>query len=66
MSDDLWTLARISMTGADAICDRLLASVPDDMVHTATRNRIVMAGTHVQNALDALAAAQARLPQPKE
>lgn len=41
----------------------LQATVPEDVPHTATRNRMTMAAGHLEDAQDALAAARARLPK---
>jgi hypothetical protein len=38
-------------------------SIPDDMVHTAARNRITMAALLVEEAQDLLSAARSRLPK---
>ena len=53
----------------DALNAALLAveaareSIPDDMVHTAARNRITMACLLVEEAQDLLSAARSRLPK---
>ena len=53
----------------DALKQTLLAveaareSIPDDMVHTAARNRITMAALLVEEAQDLLAAARSRMPK---
>jgi hypothetical protein len=55
-------------TAEDALKQALLAveaardSIPDDMPHTAARNRITMACLLVEEAQDLLAAAQRRMP----
>jgi hypothetical protein len=41
----------------------LQAQMPEDMPHTATRNRITMAAGHLDDAQDFLSAARARLPK---
>lgn len=38
-------------------------SLPEDMAHSATRNRMTMAAMHLEDARDRMAAARARLPQ---
>jgi len=53
----------------DALKQALLAveaareSIPDDMAHTAARNRITMACLLVEEAQDLLSAARSRLPK---
>jgi hypothetical protein len=41
----------------------LRESLPDDMPHTASRNRLTMALLHLEDARDSVAAAKARVPQ---
>jgi hypothetical protein len=41
----------------------LRESLPDDMQHTASRNRLTMALLHLEDARDSVAAAKARVPQ---
>ena len=41
----------------------LQATVPEDVPHTATRNRMTMAAMHLEDARDRMAAARARLPK---
>lgn len=41
----------------------LQATLPEDVPHVATRNRMTMAADHLEDAQDRLAAARARLPQ---
>jgi hypothetical protein len=56
-------------TAEDALKQALLAveaareSIPYDMPHTATRNRITMACLLVEEAQDLLAAARSRMPR---
>ncbi len=38
-------------------------TLPEDVAHSATWNRMTMAAAHLEDARDALAAARARLPQ---
>ena len=41
----------------------LLASVPEDLPHTAARNRLTMAAMHLEDARDRLAAGRSRMPK---
>jgi hypothetical protein len=40
----------------------LRESIPEDMQHTASRNRLTMALMHLEDARDSVAAAKARVP----
>jgi hypothetical protein len=40
----------------------LRESIPEDMQHTASRNRLTMALLHLEDARDSVAAAKARVP----
>jgi hypothetical protein len=58
-----WDLTQQRAVEMEADIRALLESVPDDMHHTASRNRLMMAAGYLQDAQDALAAARARLPK---
>ena len=45
----------------DAVMN-LREAMPDDMQHTAARNRLTMALLHLEDARDSVAAAKARVP----
>jgi hypothetical protein len=38
-------------------------SLPEDMAHTASRNRLTMAAMHLEDARDRLAAGRSRMPK---
>ena len=62
-TDELrWDAAQNAV--ADALADlvQLAGMVPDAAPYTATRNRIAMAQTALDDAIDYLAAARARMP----
>ena len=58
-----WDAAEYAIDTALLQLMNLQAQVPEDVAHTATRNRIVMAQGHLDEARDMLAAAKARLPK---
>ena len=58
-----WDAAEQSLVNAEAEWRLLLAQTPDDMAHTAARNRIVMALDAIASAQDFGVAARARMPK---
>lgn len=64
--DKEWDLAQNAVVDAIAEASALLATVPDTMRHTPSRNLIVAAMVHGENFRDALAAARARIPKEGE
>jgi hypothetical protein len=57
-----WDLTQQRAVELELDIRALLEMVPDAMLTTPTRNRLVMAAGYVQDAQDALAAARHRLP----
>ena len=58
-----WDAAQQALVNAEAEWRLLLAQTPDDMAHTAARNRIVMALDAIASAQDFGVAARARMPK---
>ncbi len=59
----MWEGAELKLSGAMAYLSEMLNLLPEDVAHTATRNRIVMAMDKLDEARDMLAAAKDRLPK---
>ena len=59
----MWADVVQAVEDATLEAGRLLDTLPEDVAHTATRNRIVMAQVHLDEARDMLAAAKDRLPK---
>lgn len=58
-----WDDAQNAVADAVREAEALLATLPDDMVHTEARNRIVAGMIHGENFRDALSAARDRMPK---
>jgi Trp operon repressor len=58
-----WDAAENALADAMSELLVLLSRTPDEMQHTATRNRITMAAISIEQAQDQLSAARARIPK---
>jgi putative NIF3 family GTP cyclohydrolase 1 type 2 len=57
-----WDSAEQSLVNALAEVMMLLTQTPDDMAHTATRNRLLMAVTSIETAQNQVSVSRLRMP----
>jgi hypothetical protein len=58
-----WDMTEQSLVSTLADVGVLLAGLPDDMHHSASRNRLTMAQQSIEQAQDQVSAARHRLPK---
>lgn len=61
--NNLWDTADVALVSTLADIGVLLAGLPDDMAHGASRNRLLMAQQSIEQAQDQVSAARHRLPK---